>query len=84
MMKVIGPLFYNPDAYYEEIGNYSILILDAVAIPNSFYEGHLFYVANAVNPYDPGNPVTPEPATMLMFGMGMLALPFVRCLRKKE
>ena len=31
----------------------------------------------------PNNNVTPEPATMLMFGMGMLALPVARRLRKK-
>jgi hypothetical protein len=74
---------YDPDAYYEEIGNYSVFILDAVAIPNDFFEGHLMYVAEAANPYNPGAPVTPEPATMLMFGMGMLALPFARRLRKK-
>ena len=78
---------YDPDAYYEEIGNYSVFVMST----NVFWQGqHTYatdmrwlYLANAANPYNASAPVTPEPATMLMFGTGLLALPFVRRLRKK-
>ena len=40
------------------------------------------FVAIMTNVKPNDNPVTPEPTTMLMFGMGMLALPFARRLRK--
>jgi len=84
-------LDYNPDAYYEEIGNYSIFVMNAVSPPVAMamafnfipypYKDYL-YIAEAANPYEPA--VTPEPATMLMFGVGLAGLPFVRRLRKKQ
>ena len=79
---------YNPDAYYDEIGNYSVFVMNiAWDHPLGFFQNNagqnVLYIANAANPYGPENPVTPEPATMLMFGTGLLALPFVRRLRTK-
>ena len=80
-------LDYNPDAYYDEIGNYSIFVMNAIAPLArplrllSFANKDYLYIAEAANPYDPA--VTPEPATMLMFGIGLAGLPFVRRLRKK-
>ena len=85
---------YDPDAYYEEIGNYSIFVINSVwsqVIPTDGFSdtpGGVFwkyedflYIAGAVNPYEPAT--TPEPATMLMVGLGLAGLPFVRRLRKK-
>ena len=74
---------YNPDAYYEEIGNYSVFVLNAF---DSNYAGDdqyvdILYIANAANPYDPA--ATPEPGTLLLLGLGLTSLPFARRLRKK-
>ena len=82
---------YNPDAYYDEIGNYSIFVMNAVgplemiamrgmdATPYYVHKDYL-YIAEAAMPYEPAT--TPEQATMLMVGLGLAGLPFVRRLRK--
>ena len=91
---------YDPDAYYDEIGNYSIFVMNVADNGNGPHD--ILYIAGAANPYDgngggtgdgngggtgggdPGTPAaTPEPATMLMFGMGLCTLPFARRLRRK-
>ena len=77
---------YNPDAYYEEIGNYSVFMMNSYRNNDINWYTDYLYIAKAATPYwsDGGtNPVAPEPATMLMFGTGLLTLPFVRRLRKK-
>ncbi len=76
---------YDPNIHYTEIGNYSVFVMNSLA-PTSGQAGtDYLYVAHAAIPYDGSEPSTaPEPATMLMFGMGMLALPFARRLRKKH
>ena len=87
---------YDPDAYYEEIGNYSIFVMNAECPPpvmalggdllapasslGSINKDYL-YIAHAADPYDQPPPVTPEPATMLMFGLGLAGLPLARRLR---
>jgi len=80
---------YNPDAYYEEIGNYSVFVMQAIEYkgdPNNPPAGPLdfLYVVNAANPYfnDP-TPGVPEPATILLWGTGMMLIPLSRRLRKK-
>ena len=60
---------YNPDAYYEEIGNYSVFVLDPT-INGTSYQNFL-YIANAANPYDSSN-ATPEPTTILLWTLGTL------------
>ena len=91
---------YNPDAYYDEIGNYSIFVMNAEtprilmallssdmelssldARPGYAYKDYL-YIAPAANPYEPTT--TPEPGTLLLFGLGMTGLPFARRLWKKS
>jgi len=85
---------YNPNAFYTEIGNYSVFVMNNLGHdPNCGYTQDYLYIAKASNPYDyippekppvdPPAAVTPEPATMLMFGMGLTVLPFARRLRKK-
>ena len=80
---------YNPDSFYTEIGNYSVFVMNNLGHdPNCGYTQDFLYIANATNPYDyvppekppvdPPSSVTPEPATLLMFGIGLTLLPFTR------
>ena len=83
---------YNPDAYYEEIGNYSIFIMNAEGPPAQIamrgmdmmpyyaYKDYI-YIAEAANPYGPTT--VPEPATLLIAGIGIAGLTAARRLRKK-
>ena len=71
---------YNPDAYYDEIGNYSIFVLNAYwQNPSNFYDYLYIAESSAETP-----PVTPEPATMLMFALGIASLPLARCRRRRK
>jgi len=71
---------YNPDAYYEEIGNYSVFTMD-LTVNGTSYQNFL-YIANA----DPSGPsATPEPATMLILGLSAMALmPVVKRYRRSK
>jgi len=68
---------YDPNAYYDEIGNYSVFYMYAYGPPDEGKRGPRFfiYIADAADPYAAQ---TPEPASMLLFGTGLLALPVAR------
>ena len=63
---------YDPDAYYDEIGCYSVFYLNT--------KGDSFLYIVKTN----DNCETPEPATMVMLGTGLLALPFARRFRQNR
>ena len=61
-------LQYNPDAYYTEIGNYSVFILNVLGQPGNHYTQDLLYLARHIP--TPGD--VPEPATILLWTLGSL------------
>ena len=91
---------YNPDAYYTEIGNYSVFVVNAESMSGSSALQNYLYLANATNPYDyvppvdsgapgeTGEPdVVPEPATLLLWtlgGIGMAGASWARKRRMKK
>ena len=71
---------YDPDAYYDEIGYYSVFYINAETDGDcyNYADTNFIYIAKVGD--DPQ--VTPEPATMMLLGTGLLALPFARRFRK--
>ncbi|MDR1227580.1 MAG: PEPxxWA-CTERM sorting domain-containing protein [Azoarcus sp.] len=61
---------YDPDAYYSEIGNYSVFVMNVTAFDGTPAQDFLYF-ANAASPYTP--PPVPEPETwaMMLAGLAM-------------
>jgi len=58
---------YDPNQYYDVIGNYSVFVMNNSEVGGSGRDGQDFlYVANATDS------VVPEPATLLLWGLGSL------------
>jgi len=66
---------YDPDAYYNEIGNYSVFYMTAYKDFGKKRDLDYIYIVEAADPYAAQ---TPEPTTMMLLGTGLLALPFAR------
>ncbi|MDR1462265.1 MAG: PEPxxWA-CTERM sorting domain-containing protein [Azoarcus sp.] len=59
---------YNPDAYYSEIGNYSVFVMNVSSYNGSPAQDFLYF-ANAYEAYNP--PAVPEPASWAMMLAGL-------------
>jgi len=65
---------YDPDAYYDEIGNYSVFYMGLA----DGLDGMFYIAAAAAETANPYAAQTPEPTAMLLLGTGLIALPFAR------
>ena len=64
---------YNPDAYYTEIGNYSVFVMNSgKEWIGPLYGIDFLYVVGAANPHD--SATTPEPAMLLLWALGTLGI----------
>ena len=61
---------YNPNQYYDVIGNYSVFVMNNSIGTNTPRQNFL-YVTTAINTTD-GPSGTPEPGTVLLWGLGCL------------
>lgn len=70
---------YDPGKYYEEVGDYSVFVMNTYNGDGFNVQNMLYIVSN-----DGHTAATPEPASMLIFGVGMTLLPLARRMRKKN
>ena len=71
---------YNPNEYYEIIGNYSVFVMNCYSSPSQYEAQDFIYVANASPSTD-----TPEPASVLLWTLGSFgALAAARRARKNR
>lgn len=69
---------YDPGKYYEEVGDYSVFVMHNIE-GDGFHRQNLLYVAGN----DGHSAVTPEPASLLIVGLGVAsALPIIRYRKK--
>lgn len=71
---------YDPGQYYEEVGDYSVFVMRNVE-GDGFHRQNLLYIVEN----DGHAAATPEPASMLIFGIGLAAaLPLARRRKNKK
>lgn len=71
---------YDPGEYYDEIGDYSIFVMNNRSDDGSDRQDFLFLTGYEKNP----GSATPEPATMLIMGLGLAGFAVARRGRKKR
>lgn len=70
---------YDPGKYYDEVGDYSVFVMNTWEGDGNNRQNMLYIVEN-----DGHAAATPEPASMLIFGVGITLLPLARRIRKKN
>lgn len=71
---------YDPGKYYDEIGDYSVFVMNNRDEYGTHAQDFLYLAAHDGNP----GPATPEPASMLIFGAGLAGLALAKRCRKKR
>lgn len=73
---------YDPGQYYDELGDYSVFVMNNSDEYGTNTQDFLFLVAHEEE--SSGGATTPEPASILIFGTGLAGLGLARRFRRKR